>query len=73
MPFNLDLEAGGFYIPSLNDWVEDYFILSHATLSFPMHKNLALKLTVRNSYDNTPDPGSAKNEFRTLVALSWRF
>lgn len=61
------------YLPSLKHWKTDYLILTDASLIFPVSRHLALRATLRNTYDNTPDPGAEKNELRTLLSLSWNF
>lgn len=61
------------YLPSVRDWTADYLINADASLSFPLSTYLALKGTVRNTYDNTPDNNAQRNEVTTLLALSWRF
>ncbi|MEE8142038.1 MAG: DUF481 domain-containing protein [Planctomycetota bacterium] len=66
------LRFSGDYLPSLDDST-DYILRGSASVEFPLSTHLALKASVINVYDNTPDPGSDKNDFQTLMSLSWRF
>ena len=61
------------YIPSLEEWETEYLIQARGSLSYPIHEYLSLKITIRDTYDSSPDNLAQKNEFKTLISISWRF
>lgn len=61
------------YLPSLEDWGNDYLIRGEASLEVPITRYLAVKTSLLNTYDSTPATGTERNESRVILALSWRF
>ena len=61
------------YLPKVGDWTGDYLIRGQASLVFPITEYLAMKASVFETYDQTPDDGAERNEVKTILSLSWRF
>ncbi len=71
--FGSTLETRMVYTPSVNDWTGDYVILSEISLRVPIEKYISLRISIADTYDNTPDPDAQRNELKTIVSLSFVF
>lgn len=73
MPFGSTLEARVEYLPSLEDWVDTYFVRGSASWRMPLLTWLDFKLTVLDDYTSRPAAGTQHNSFTTLAGLSVRY
>lgn len=73
LPFDARLTFRTTYIPSIEAWVNDYLIITVASLSIPITKYLAFTVTAFETYDETPDQDAENNELKTIMSLTWRF
>ncbi|MBZ0251718.1 MAG: DUF481 domain-containing protein [Candidatus Methylomirabilis sp.] len=70
LPFGAKLFARVDYLPSVDDWKDDYLIRSKASLEYPLLEYVSVKLGVTDDYDNTPAEDTQRNQFTTTAALS---
>lgn len=70
LPFGAKLHARVDYLPSLEDWANDYLVRSHASLEYPLMEYVNVKFGVSDDYDNTPADDTERNQFTTTAALS---
>jgi hypothetical protein len=61
------------YLPSVEDWVEDFILRGETSLVFPLTEHFALKTSLVDLYDSTPAEGSESNSLQTLVGVSVLF
>lgn len=73
MPFGSTLEARVEYLPSMEDWVDTYFIRGRASWRMPLLTWLDFKLTVLDDYTSQPAAGTQHNSFTSLVGLSFKY
>jgi hypothetical protein len=70
LPYGAKLTGSARYFPSVSDFEHDFLIKSEAALTVPMYKQLALKFSVADDYDNTPAPDPSFNYLNMIVGLS---
>lgn len=73
MPFGSMLEARVEYLPSVEDWVDTYFIRGRASWRMPLLTWLDLRLTLLDDYTSRPAAGTQHNSFTSLVGLSFKY
>ena len=61
-----------FYQPAYED-ISNYRITSDTSLSVPMNKTLALKVTFKDRYDNKPEANVEKNDISVITSLEITF
>ncbi len=61
------------YLPSLENFTEDYLINADAGLRVDLTKTFFSQARVEWNYDSAPAPGSGSNDYRYLVGIGWRF
>jgi hypothetical protein len=70
LPYGSKFTGSVSYLPSVSDFQNDFLIKSEAALLFPVYKQLSLKFSIADDYDNTPAPGTSFNYMTTLIGLS---
>ena len=60
------------WLGETTDW-KSYFITSEVGIEHTLSERLSLKLTGRNTYDNTPATGRGGHDFQLVSALGVRF
>jgi hypothetical protein len=73
LPFAALWTARVDYVPSVEDWVDDFLLRGETSLLFPLSEHFAFKTTLINLYDSTPAEGTESNSFQTLVGVSVLF
>lgn len=73
LPFGSTLEARVEYLPSVEDWVDTYFVRGSASWRIPLLTWLDFKLTVLDDYTSRPAAGTQHNSFTSLAGLSVRY
>jgi putative salt-induced outer membrane protein YdiY len=61
------------YLPSVEDWVDDFLLRGETSLVFPLTEHFALKTSLEDLYDATPAEGAESNSLQTLVGVSVLF
>jgi hypothetical protein len=61
------------YLPSVEDWVDDFLLRGETSLIFPLTEHFALKTSLVDLYDATPAEGAESNSLQTLVGVSVLF
>ncbi len=61
------------YLPSVEDWQDDYLARAEASLDVPMLHWLAFRIAFADEYDNTPAPGAQHNKFSSTAGIAIRF
>jgi putative salt-induced outer membrane protein YdiY len=61
------------YLPSVEDWLDDFIVRGETSLVFPLTEHFALKTSLIDLYDSTPAEGSESNSLQTLVGVSVLF
>lgn len=70
LPYNAVFTASAQYLPAVDDFQNDFLIRSQADLSVPVWKQLALKFSVADDYDNTPAEDTSYNYLTMMVGVS---
>ena len=70
LPYGSKFTGSVSYLPSVSDFQNDFLIKSEAALLLPLYKQLSLKFSIADDYDNTPAPGTSFNYMTTLIGLS---
>ncbi len=58
------------YSPEFDDF-DNYLLVAEAGLTVKLTDNLALRTSVRDTYDSTPSAGSDKNDLAVLAGIQW--
>ena len=61
------------YLPSLEDFTEDYLLNIVAGIRATVYKGFFADFRVEWSHDNTPAPGRKKDDTRIIVGVGWEF
>ena len=61
------------YLPSVDDWQDDYLARAEMSFDMPLTDWFAFKIAFVDEYDNTPAPGAEHNKFATTAGISVRF
>jgi putative salt-induced outer membrane protein YdiY len=61
------------YLPSVEDWLDDFILRGETSLLFPLTEHFALKTSLIDLYDSTPAEGSESNSLQMLVGASVLF
>jgi putative salt-induced outer membrane protein YdiY len=61
------------YLPSLQDFTEDYLLNVNAGMRVGVWRGLFTDLRIEFRYDNTPAPGRKKEDTRFILGLGWEF
>jgi putative salt-induced outer membrane protein YdiY len=61
------------YLPSLEDFADDYLINADAGIQVDITKSFFTQAKVEWNYDATPATGRKNNDYRYLVGVGWRF
>ena len=61
------------YLPSLEDFTNDYLLNVVAGLRATVYKGFFADFRVEFSHDNTPAPGRKKDDTRFIVGVGWEF
>lgn len=61
------------YLPSVEDWQDNYLARAEASLDVPMLDWLAFRIAFADEYDNTPAPGAQHNKFSSTAGIAIRF
>jgi hypothetical protein len=61
------------YLPSVDDWQDDYLARAETSLDLPMLHWLAFRIAFADEYDNTPAPGAQHNKFSSTAGIAIRF
>ena len=61
------------YLPSLEDFTNDYLLNIVAGLRATVIKGFFADLRIEFSHDNTPAPGRKKDDTRFIVGVGWEF
>lgn len=61
------------YLPSVEDWANDFLLRGETSLVFPLTDHFALKTSLVDLYDATPAEGAESNTLQTLVGVSVLF
>jgi putative salt-induced outer membrane protein YdiY len=61
------------YLPSVEDWANDFLLRGETSLIFPLTDHFALKTSLVDLYDATPAEGAESNTLQTLVGVSVLF
>lgn len=70
LPYGSRFTGSVSYLPSVSDFQNDFLIKSEAALLFPLYKQLSLKFSIADDYDNTPAPDTSFNYLTTLLGVS---
>jgi hypothetical protein len=70
LPKGSTLTARGEYLPSVNEWKQNYLLRGSAVLSIPMLHWLAFRFTLFDEYNNRPAPDTDRNTFTVTAGLS---
>ena len=73
LPGRLKLYHTLEYLPSLEDFTEDYLLNIVAGLRATVYKGFFADFRVEWSHDNTPAPGRKKDDTRLIVGVGWEF
>ena len=73
MPFGSTFEARIEYLPSVEDWVDTYFIRGSASWRMPLLSWVDFKVTLLDDYTSRPAPRTQHNSFTSLAGLSFRY
>jgi hypothetical protein len=73
LPFGSTLEARIEYLPSVEDWVDTYFLRGSASWRLPLLTWLDFTLTFLDDYTSRPAAGTQHNSFTSLAGLSLRY
>jgi hypothetical protein len=73
LPYDSVFRAHAGYLPSVEDWANDYLLRSGASLTVPVLEWVAFKASITDDYDSTPAADTSRNTFSTLVGLSLLF
>jgi len=72
LPIGAKLSSEAEFLQSVDD-TTDYLIIGRVSLAVPIVSFFALKASLSNQYDNTPAEGTAHNELKTMLGLSYEF
>lgn len=72
LPLDSSLTARSDYLPSLES-SNDYLIRAEMAFLVPITKYLSFKTSAFQTYDNQPDEEADRNEFKTILGLTWHF
>jgi putative salt-induced outer membrane protein YdiY len=61
------------YLPSVEDWLDDFLLRGETSLVFPLTEHFALKTSLIDVYDSTPAEGSESNSLQMLIGASVLF
>jgi putative salt-induced outer membrane protein YdiY len=61
------------YLPSLQNFTEDYLLNANAGMRVGVWRGLFTDLRIEFRYDNTPAPGRKKEDTRFIVGVGWEF
>lgn len=70
LPYGSKLTGNASYLPSVSDFQNDFLIRSEAALLVPLYKQVSVKFSVADDYDNTPARDTSFNYLTTLIGLS---
>jgi putative salt-induced outer membrane protein YdiY len=73
LPFGAVWHSRGDYTPSLENFRNDYILRGETSLSLPVWKAIAFKVSVVDVYDSTPADDADYNSLSTLAGLSYGF
>jgi putative salt-induced outer membrane protein YdiY len=60
------------FLPQVDDF-DNFLVLAEVGAEAGLMKNLNLRVTFQNSYDNQPAPGRKKNDIRLVTSLAYTF
>lgn len=61
------------YLPSVEDWANDFLLRGETSLIFPLTRHFALKTSLVDLYDATPAEGAESNSLQALVGVTVLF
>lgn len=70
LPWDAVLAGRAEYLPAVDDWADDYLLRSEISLTMPLVGFLNFRAMLADQYDNTPAPGTERNELQTSLGLS---
>lgn len=73
LPYGSKFRWTAEYLPSVEEWTDDYIIRTNADWTMPIIGWLNFKISVTNIYNNRPADGADRNSFATLTGISWQF
>jgi hypothetical protein len=73
LPLDSTLEARIEYLPSVEDWVDNYLVRGSVRWRMPLLSWLDFQLTVQDDYSSRPAEGTQPNSFTSLAGLSLRY
>jgi putative salt-induced outer membrane protein len=73
LPYNSKLKWNAEYLPAIDDWTENYIIRTALDWTMPIIGYLDFKLSLIDVYNSRPAPGTQRNNFTSILGISFRF